>query len=796
MILSPSSEKVKNKLRQHATKDIAPGLNHVQFRENGISFYSPNIFDCAPTMKYQGYFPIFICDLLKVRNCRNIYGSGGYDASSNNIVMLNNHPLQKIMICGKILGEYYHEISAKKAYYSLLVSDGSTGDVLTVKLARGLYMQSFQDTYRNPQRLLSICGEITFFNDNPELCVHYTSQVGTIGDLTTEIKWWELTNQIRNKYLKDPWVFNATINLAQSRTPFTNYSILNGSSATSSFVATDSKLSTRINENNSMINTDITITNNNINNNNDTLVKENGDTKIPSKPDDVDHQLFSETQMYVPKVKFLKSDFSREMKVKKLTREVELIQHSRQIKVRDYDSFKISKQRLKKTNASKKESKKSINNAIVEEIINIDDSDNDNYNNEVDFNSEATDKENHDLNDNDDEKQQISFEKFASGGEIERDDEDQYPVIISEDCFRNSKNYNKLNRYLEVQGISDLEFIKHDNSLPINQDLIVFAGKPEVEAEPDCISKSTDEIITIDSSDIEDSNDLNEDSKQKWIQEQLELERHKEAVFFSESHQNSVTIIRESTFKIELINFFISYPSSKISEKELITYPSILKTCRDIAYCNIVNSSFTEKQYTLLSDRLTEDEITKEEKRIVHNTGKNMIENGLLESSVSDYFNFERIQKVARFISDILESRMTEEREEISCIMKKVHKSSLHICKQDYYFQCLRSLIDQSSFPRLTMKGLSWMIREEFQGVLLTPIEVAEIIKHLIEIQSNDISKYENIACSYGYSVCLLWRFEHTDTVDMEWQYIPIILDSNNTVANETIPTFPLPIIY
>ncbi|GME71772.1 unnamed protein product [[Candida] boidinii] len=781
MILSPSSEKVKKKLRQYATKDIAPGLNHVQFRENEISFYSPNIFDCAPTMKYQGYFPIFICDLLKVRNCRNIYGSGGYEASSNNIVMLKNHPLQKVMICGKILGESYHEISAKKAYHSLLISDGSTGDFLTVKIGRSLYMQSFQDTYRNPSRLLSICGEVTFFNDKPELSVHYTSQVGNIGDLTAEIKWWELTNQIRKTYLKDPWIFNTTINLAPCRIPFTDYTVHNSPCATSSFVATDSEFYTQTNENSPIINSDIATAKHN---NNNTLVNENRQTNLPCIPDDVDHQMFSEIQMYVPKVKFLRTDFSREMRVKKLTREVELIQHARQIKVRDYDSFKISRKRLRKTVANNREAKNLTNSAIIEETINVDDSD---YN-EVDFKSEYIDTTNYD---DYNRKQKVLFEKPASEKESERDDADHYPVIISEDCFRNSKNYSKLNRYLERQGISESEFSKHDKSFPKGQELTDLVGISEVDAEPESISENIDEIITIDSSDIEDPNDLNDDScpyfedkGDELIQERLESERHEEAIFFSESHQSSIAIIRESTFKIELIKFFTSYPSSKISTEDLISYPSLLKTCRDIAYCNIVNSSFTEKQYTLLSDRLTEDEVCKEEKRIVHNTRKNMIDSNLLEPSDFDYFHFETIQKIARLISDILKSKTIEEKEEITCIMKKLHKNSLHICDQDFYFRSLKSLIDKSSFPRLSMKSLSWLIQTECQGALLTPIEVAEIIKHLVEIHSNGISKYENIACSYGYSVCLLWKFEHTDTIDMEWQFTPIILDRNNTLPN------------
>ncbi|GMG39553.1 unnamed protein product [Ambrosiozyma monospora] len=236
--------KSKKKLQNNITTDFAPGQSHIVLKRNGINYYHPNIFHTSKTLRYQSdgkYFPLSIRDLLKVENCKDVYDALGRHPDSFHIILFDNHPLQKIRIMGKVIGERWQEFENDVGYgygynernsreskgyaerttvtrtvspniqtktiHLLDLNDGSSSSSVTVKLESLQYTMCGFNFEKNFDKLVQVDGMIKFYRGSITLVAESVRVMGSINDLMLEVNWWKQVMSVRKEYIAQPWVF-------------------------------------------------------------------------------------------------------------------------------------------------------------------------------------------------------------------------------------------------------------------------------------------------------------------------------------------------------------------------------------------------------------------------------------------------------------------------------------------------------------------------------------------------------------------------------------------------------------
>ncbi|QPG76007.1 hypothetical protein FOA43_003393 [Brettanomyces nanus] len=222
-------KRAEEKLKVNCHRDFAPGNNRIKFRQDGVNYYVPNIFHTANTLRYKesgGYMPIFIKDILKIKDTREIYHTDGYEAAAKGITLYGNHPLKNICIMGRIVSEKFRESEfmdktgdmKQKITYFMEMTDSSTDETIQVKVDRMQYLLNHLRLDHNYDILLKVRGNAAFYynfsNPGPsnlrsiELHADTVQVVGDKCDIRVELEWWDIVMTVRKGYLLKPWIFD------------------------------------------------------------------------------------------------------------------------------------------------------------------------------------------------------------------------------------------------------------------------------------------------------------------------------------------------------------------------------------------------------------------------------------------------------------------------------------------------------------------------------------------------------------------------------------------------------------
>lgn len=200
--------------------DWGPGENHICLRTPSKNYYVIELFHQSPT--FDKLIPLFISD---INSSPNLYGIYNYIADHlRHVVMVNNHPINKLSIFGKIIQEQYKDKlyeGGEKASVILVVSDSIGYDCkIRVKLtqeqftAAGLMLDQ-----NNYGKIIEMEGTICSWcdqhdhNKKPDREIN-VAKIKILShrpdDLHFEMDQWQKRMEFRRNNLECPWIFIPT----------------------------------------------------------------------------------------------------------------------------------------------------------------------------------------------------------------------------------------------------------------------------------------------------------------------------------------------------------------------------------------------------------------------------------------------------------------------------------------------------------------------------------------------------------------------------------------------------------
>ncbi|EMG46262.1 hypothetical protein G210_3492 [Candida maltosa Xu316] len=196
--------------------DWGPGENHICLRTNNREYYVPEVFSQSST--FDTIIPVFISDINASPNLYSIYKHTSELLSK--IIMINNYPVNKVRIFGKIIGEKYKELTDRSVVYVTVDDCSGDGSQVVVRMEDNEYkMQGCELDMMNYGKLVEIEG--TLFNKHsseephkkPTRTIDMTKFVVLSKDsssLHLEIELWKERLDFRERVLVEPWVFVPT----------------------------------------------------------------------------------------------------------------------------------------------------------------------------------------------------------------------------------------------------------------------------------------------------------------------------------------------------------------------------------------------------------------------------------------------------------------------------------------------------------------------------------------------------------------------------------------------------------
>lgn len=182
--------------------DFAPGENHIALRKAGKVYYSPELFHLSTT--FGTITELLINDINKAEQADRIYGAWGY--YNRNTIIVNNHPVKKIKIFGKIIGEIYRQVEATNYDYVILTLDDNSGSTVKVKVLESKYTFLGLSWGNNYGKIIECSGILqgTKFQGSKVLLPDFIEIIGKKYDFDIELKCWNSRIQTRLK-LQIPW---------------------------------------------------------------------------------------------------------------------------------------------------------------------------------------------------------------------------------------------------------------------------------------------------------------------------------------------------------------------------------------------------------------------------------------------------------------------------------------------------------------------------------------------------------------------------------------------------------------
>ncbi|KAK6198651.1 telomere regulation protein Stn1-domain-containing protein [Scheffersomyces amazonensis] len=186
--------------------DFAPGQSHIALRYPHKCFYVPEVFHMS--MTYTISVPLFISDINESVDLENIYGPRA--TYLRGVLIINNHPVRRVRIVGRIVGEVYKDYGmAHKSNYVLITVDdsSSTSSQIPVKVPESKYISKGLKYGHNYGRLVEACGICLVAYGGREIKCDYLNILGGDNDFHLEIANWKTTLDYRQSVLSIPWEY-------------------------------------------------------------------------------------------------------------------------------------------------------------------------------------------------------------------------------------------------------------------------------------------------------------------------------------------------------------------------------------------------------------------------------------------------------------------------------------------------------------------------------------------------------------------------------------------------------------
>ncbi|KAI5959086.1 uncharacterized protein KGF55_005577 [Candida pseudojiufengensis] len=176
--------------------DWGPGQNHIVLQNENKQFYRPEVF--GESLTYDKIVPLFINDIKHSVNLFRIYKHVYFQLSD--IIMINNWPISKVEIFGRIVGEIYQP---EKGFAKLNIDDCSgKKSIFVLNIPYNCIIESNIKTLQeNYGKLVIING---FFHNNKLIVENLRLESD---DTQLEFKLWSERVEFRESVLKVPWIF-------------------------------------------------------------------------------------------------------------------------------------------------------------------------------------------------------------------------------------------------------------------------------------------------------------------------------------------------------------------------------------------------------------------------------------------------------------------------------------------------------------------------------------------------------------------------------------------------------------
>ncbi|ODQ82865.1 hypothetical protein BABINDRAFT_159362 [Babjeviella inositovora NRRL Y-12698] len=204
-------------------RDLAPGEDHIQLRTPTRTYYAVFLFDENPVAKLNVYAPLFIRDIVHSADIIGIYGFLGLHSQARaNYVMVNNHPLLRVRVSGRIVGETIRETEKQECFIYVLLDDSSCLLYLTCKITKRLWLPAglpFDNWKTSRGTMIELEGSVATFNRRIEFQPVSVKVIGGRTDLDVEMRLIREKHAFRQRYLVKPWVYEPPQTTAVSNHP-------------------------------------------------------------------------------------------------------------------------------------------------------------------------------------------------------------------------------------------------------------------------------------------------------------------------------------------------------------------------------------------------------------------------------------------------------------------------------------------------------------------------------------------------------------------------------------------------
>ncbi|CAK9437777.1 uncharacterized protein LODBEIA_P21550 [Lodderomyces beijingensis] len=180
--------------------DWGLGESHIALRTPQIEYYRPELFHQAKT--FDDFVPVFISDYHHRTDLFRIYFH--LAESMEDMIMVQNWPINRVVIAGRIVGEYYNE---ERDLVKLNLDDCS-GDqsILVVDMNLAMFVScGFQLNMNNYGRMVQVYAHFKRSKvvvDNLRVLNHWGKEA-----MGAELEWWGEVIEYRESVLRAPWVF-------------------------------------------------------------------------------------------------------------------------------------------------------------------------------------------------------------------------------------------------------------------------------------------------------------------------------------------------------------------------------------------------------------------------------------------------------------------------------------------------------------------------------------------------------------------------------------------------------------
>ncbi|RLV89464.1 hypothetical protein JA1_005145 [Spathaspora sp. JA1] len=156
--------------------------------------------------------PIFIYDIITSPPLSKIYFQNAWYL---NLIIINNFPISKVRVFGRIIGEVYRSGKANSKFDFILIqiddcsgsSNNSNSSSIFCKIKLEEYTRCELNFNSNYGKIVEITGTVVTYGENREIHCESMNIIGKKNEFSVEVKFWQERMDYRKKVLEPGWVF-------------------------------------------------------------------------------------------------------------------------------------------------------------------------------------------------------------------------------------------------------------------------------------------------------------------------------------------------------------------------------------------------------------------------------------------------------------------------------------------------------------------------------------------------------------------------------------------------------------